>query len=447
MSILCGTDFTEHSARALTAAAHLAIRMQLPLHLLHALEIDTEVLGDEPKTAYTAWARNRLEQKADRLRKLGATVSVHLQSGPPDEALLSLSHKVAATLVVVAALGKRRADKWQLGGHAERLACNSHVPVLVIRQSEPFEQWVHAERPLRIVLGADLTASAETAMRWVNDLRAFGPCEVTAVHFYWPPEQFQRLGLSGVRSYLDADPTVTRALEATFTKHLAQEPALGEIAIRLEPHLGRIGDRLATFADDHKADLVVVGTHGRSGFARWREGSVSSVVLHHARTSIVCVPTSPDARARHTPKVQSVLVATDFSEVGNCAIPLAYAVANPGAVVHLVHVITDPTKRLADPHDIFAARESPEHDALQKQLLSLMPKDTLAQDKASRLYVLESNDPAAAICQAAERLDVDVLCLGTHGRSGLSKTVLGSVAQAVLAHSHRPLLLARKPAA
>lgn len=447
MSILCGTDFSEHSARALTAAAHLANRMRLPLHLAHALEIDADVLGDEPKAAYLTWAKKRLEQKADRLRGLGAEVTVHLQSGSPDEVLLALAHEVSAKLVVVAALGKRRADKWQLGGHAERLACNSQVPVLVVRKSEAFEQWVRGARPLRIVLGADLTASAETAMRWVNDLRAFGPCEVTAAHFYWPPEQFKRLGLSGVRSYLEADPTVTKALTSAFKKHLVDEPGLGPLELRLLPHLGRVGDRLASFASEHKADLLVIGSHGRTGLARFWEGSVTNAVLHHARTSVACIPASAQARVGRIPKVHNVLVATDFSEVGNSAIPLAYAVANPGAIVHVVHVITDPSRHITDPHDIFEGQDRPEHDAVHKQLLTLLPEGTLVEDKAARFYVLESNDPAAAICQAAERLDVDVLCLGTHGRTGLSKSVLGSVAHAVLAGTHRPVLLARKPAA
>jgi nucleotide-binding universal stress UspA family protein len=61
------------------------------------------------------------------------------------------------------------------------------------------------------------------------------------------------------------------------------------------------------------------------------------------------------------------------------------------------------------------------------------------------LHVLESGDPALAICQAAERLDARVICIGTHGRTGLAKVVLGSVAQAVLGGTGRPVLLARRP--
>jgi nucleotide-binding universal stress UspA family protein len=57
--------------------------------------------------------------------------------------------------------------------------------------------------------------------------------------------------------------------------------------------------------------------------------------------------------------------------------------------------------------------------------------------------VAEHEDVATGICQAAERFAADALCCATHGLSGLSKALMGSVAQKVLAHGTRPLLLVR----
>lgn len=81
--------------------------------------------------------------------------------------------------------------------------------------------------------------------------------------------------------------------------------------------------------------------------------------------------------------------------------------------------------------------------AAVEQLRTLVPLQAAAGEKHSEVMVLESRDAAQAITQAAERLGADLICLGTHGRGGLSKTVLGSVAQAVLAHTERPTLLVR----
>ena len=61
------------------------------------------------------------------------------------------------------------------------------------------------------------------------------------------------------------------------------------------------------------------------------------------------------------------------------------------------------------------------------------------------MRVLVSRDPANAIVQAAERLGVELVCLGTHGESQLSKLLLGSAAEAVLRRSRRPVLLVRAP--
>ncbi|MDQ2669224.1 MAG: universal stress protein, partial [Gemmatimonadota bacterium] len=61
----------------------------------------------------------------------------------------------------------------------------------------------------------------------------------------------------------------------------------------------------------------------------------------------------------------------------------------------------------------------------------------------TELHVVRGRDAAAAICAAAERLGVDVVCVGTHGRSGLTEAVMGSVAGAVLRCTRRPVLMVR----
>lgn len=62
------------------------------------------------------------------------------------------------------------------------------------------------------------------------------------------------------------------------------------------------------------------------------------------------------------------------------------------------------------------------------------------EDTVQLVHVREATDPTTAICQTAERFGADLICLGTHGRSGLSAAVLGSVANGVMARSQRPLL-------
>jgi len=447
MTIICGTDFSEAAGQALEVAQRLASKQQVPLHLVHALDVPLERGNEDPQDPLVVAARSQLERQAERLRAAGTRVDCHVLVGVPDEVLRQLAQDVSAKLIVIGALGRRRADTWQLGSHADRTAERTHIPVLVVRRAEPFAQWTTGARALRIVLGVDASLSSETAGRWITELAAFGPCQVVLTHLYWPPEEYHRLGLGGIRSWVDRDAQLNRTFEQEYSERFAALFSTANVTCRLEPHMGRVGDGLAALAAKEKADLVVVGCHDRGPLLRAWEGSVSKHVLRCADMSVVCVPAPLEAQLSATPTLRSVLCATDFSKAGNAAIPLAYSVVNYGGIVHLVHVVKvarDPV----EPYDIFtptAGADSATQTAARAQLAALVPKDFGGAAAATRLHVLEAPNPSAAIYQAAERLGVDVICLGTHGRTGLSRAVLGSVATSVIEHTQRPVLLARAP--
>jgi nucleotide-binding universal stress UspA family protein len=447
MAIVCGTDFSESANEAMEVASRLAAKMQRTLHLVHALDVPVEARSNAPQDdPILGFAEQHLARRAERLRRSGARVECHVRMGAPDEVLRTLASELSASLIVVGALGQRRPDTWQLGSHADRTAERTHVPVLVVRSARPFEQWISGTRALRIVLGVDSSLSSETAGRWIAQLVAFGPCEVVLTHLYWAPEEFHRLGLGGFRNWVDRDPEITRTLEQEYSERFAALFSKAHVGFRLEPHFGRIGDGLAALAAKEQADLVVVGCHDRRGLARAWEGSVSRHVLRCAGTSVACVPAPPEAAELGTKLIRSVLVATDFSKTGNAAIPLAYSAVTYAGTVHLVHVIETSHDPMT-PYDIFAPSTggSPAQEAARAQLAGLVPKDFGGMAATTRLHVLEAKRPHLAIAQAAERLGVDLICLGTHGRTGLAKTVLGSVASSVLAETARPVLLARAP--
>jgi nucleotide-binding universal stress UspA family protein len=412
--------------------------MKMPLHLLHAVDLSMGSDGENLPPELESWAKRRLQQRCQLLREIGVEAIPHLtmKDGSPDEVMLEAAEEVAAKLIVVAASGKRRSHRGELGSHAERVAQHAATPVLVVRDARPFEAWGRGERPLRVLLGGDPTLSAEAAMRWVRDLKSFGPCKVALAYLYWPPQEFARLGLGGYRSYVDPDPEVHKTLEIEFRERLRHQ-GLGDVQLILEPHIGRVGDRLAEIAREQNADLLVVGTHTRNAIERWWEGSVSANVVKGAGISVACVPSVREAGWNLVPQIKKVIAATDFSPAGNAAVALAYGVADYGAVVHLVHVV-----KRTQPLDIFEGKPDPE---LVKRLQALVPSDALARGRNTEIHVLGASDPAQAIHQAAERLGGDVIALGTRGRTGVAKALLGSTAQALVAHTGRPVLLAHAP--
>ncbi len=448
MSIVCGTDFSEMAAHAGTVAAGLAARLGAPLHLVHALDLWPEDLREQPAHPLLLWAEGKLAGEAQRLRELGAQVFVHAKPGAADSVLQATARAESASLVVIGALG-RRADKSRgLGSRADRAAQHSHLPVLAIRDSAPFVAWFDEKRLLRIVLGVDASARAENAGRWLGELCRIGPCELVLAHLYWPPEAYHRLGLGGLRSMVEPDAEIVKTLEQQFASTFDGLLRAKVRTYRIEPHLGRVGDGLAGLAAEVRADLLVVGCHDQSVVERLWEGSVARQALRASNMSVACVPAPTAARVRQTPKLGHVLAATDFSEQGNGAIPLAYAADSNGGTVHLVHVIKA-TRAPIDAYDVFEPLPSvilsEAAKAAAARLVELIPTDGSGKTVSTRFHVLEAEDAADAICQAAERLGADLICLGTHGRTGLAKAALGSVAAGVLAHTRRPVLIAKGP--
>lgn len=446
MAIVCGTDLSPAAKEAATAAACLAARQRLPLHLVHATD---PALAGQSALSEVERAERQLREQAEELRKLGAEVSVTVRAGTPDAVLVEMGRDVHARLLVVGAEGEQRGSGRRVGVHAERVAQRCGVAVLVVRDATPFRSWVQAARPLKVVLGVEPSFSTECAVKRLEELRAQGPCEVSAVRLFWPPTEFQRLGFSGARSYTDIDPIVTQVLVTELQQRL---PSASAYELRVEPHLGSLGERLAAIAGEAKADLIVVGSHDRNMMERIWEGSTSHSVLHNAHTAVLCVPAddcSPLLRPRHAKRI---VVATDFSKLGDSALPLAYAIAEGSAAIHVVHVVPARERTPLDFHDIFALDNlklpsEARDEALKhlRQLTSSLTSSLAASpDKRVELHVLESDNAAEAIAQAGERLQADVIVLGTHGRSGLSKAVMGSVASSLLSSSKRPVLLVRE---
>ncbi|MET0384310.1 MAG: universal stress protein [Polyangiales bacterium] len=439
MTILCGTDFSELAARAASVAAALAARSEQPLRLVHVLGFSAKALHDSAKRAQLESAERKLRDEASRLQTRGAKVETQVLFGELAEALVAGAYETHAALLIIGAHGRADASSRHVGSGVESVVTRAGVPVLVVREEEHFLAWASGSRPLRIILGADASATTDAAVDLVKRLRALGPCDVSAVHLFWPPQEFQRLGFGGARSFLDIDADVQRAIR----DELAQR--LDGMYVQVEPHIGNLGDRLSQLATESRADLIVVGTHGRAVADRVIRGSISHDVLRTANVSVACVPATA---AGHQPAgFQRALVATDFSELGNAAFALARAAVPDTGTLHVVHVVPPRKTGMLEPSDIFAPEEgaTKAFSESAERLRRLVESQATLSAHNIVVHVLESNQPAEALAQAAERLRVDVICMGTRGRGAITRAVLGSVAQGVLSETRRPVLLAQAP--
>ncbi|MFP2962797.1 universal stress protein [Myxococcus sp. 1LA] len=430
MSIVCATNFSDAARRASTLAAELARKAGTSLWLVHVLNPDSvRAFGK----ALLGSAEAVLSDETKRLEKLGAKVEPVLLQGEPAVMVAEFCREQGASLVV-ASRGGDESPFGGEGGTVDRMAQSLTVPLLALRDPAPLEAWTRGERPLKVLLGVDRSLPFEAARDWVLTLSKGGRVEVVGGRVYWPEEEARRLGMRQAMSYGEAPPELQQALERESAELLAPLAQGGApVRSRVEAGVGRIADHLVELADQEHVDLLVVGTHHRRALGRlW---SVSRHALRLARMSVVCVPVQAMAVGAETPlpEYREVMVATDFSETGNRAVAHAFALTAPGGTVHLVHA-TESKPSLEE-----AAQ-------MREQLSTLVPKG--AKDRHVRLEVIPGGkDVVATLAQTAERLGVSAIVMGTHGRSGLKRAVLGSVTQSLLLRTDRPVLVVRPPAA
>lgn len=424
------------------------MRFEDTLQFVHVREgTGLAALDPDVRATLAAGVAGRLGAEAQRLRRLGATVKEQVLAGVPDEKLVELSGRRGVRLVVVSSLGRRAPGRWLLGSVSERTAERAVVPTLVVRDAAPFTAWAAGKRALKVLVGVDFSVAAGAALQWVKELQRVGPCDIIVAHVAWPPAEQARLGLAGTLSLTEIPPDAQHVLERDLTDKVRE--ILGDAAarVRVVPGWGRADAALIELAGQEGADLVVTGTRQQHGLERLADASVARGLLRYAPMSVACVPT-PEAVAHGVgalPRLQRVLATTDFSVLGDRAIPHAYAALAQGGVVKLIHVLPpwelpgplvphyQPGRLTRAQHQQLAA------DSLVK-LQALIPSQAAACGIVTEVEIIFGKDPATAICHTAERFGADLICLGTHGRSGLSAAVLGSVANGVMARSKRPLL-------
>jgi nucleotide-binding universal stress UspA family protein len=449
MPIVCGVDFSERAQQAARVAAGFARSLGESLVLVHVVDVRALLLRTEDLLEP---ARSRLAEFAAGLDAEGLRVEARVATGAPDESLLEIAESLGAGLAVVARLGQRSGAVWRVGSVASRIVQAAPFPVLAIEEAAPFESFFRGERPLRVLAGAEFSESTDTASRWIALLRSVGPCDVTFVHVYDPVRQWAWLGLRPPVVLGRENPEICSLLRRELGARLGELPGSGRTELRVEMSLDPVPETLAWIADQEQYDLVVVGSRRRSGLARFRHDPVAQGLLRTARTAVACIPTRPrPAKELPLPKLRRVLAPTDFSEVGNHALRYAYALLPNGGTVHLVHVVEE--EALPNPlyaHYTPGRRPTPEERAAQEKdleasLWQLVPEEAESRGIETCIEILQGVPPAEAIRAVAERLGVDAICMGTHGRTGLSSLVAGSVARKVAATTSRPLFLIRPP--
>ncbi len=184
-------------------------------------------------------------------------------------------------------------------------------------------------------------------------------------------------------------------------------------------------------------DLIVIGTEGRTGLKRFLIGSVAEQVVRHAPTSVLVVRGNPDG-----PYFDHVLCPIDFSDDSSRVIERAEELAQPGgAGLDLLHAIELPLAASGDPMLADLINDA-DHRATN-QLETLASEATTRNRVQVRCEVLSGHPAEVVLAKAEEDRTFDLIAVGTHGRTGLRRVLLGSVAEKLVRHAPCSVLVVR----
>lgn len=193
------------------------------------------------------------------------------------------------------------------------------------------------------------------------------------------------------------------------------------------------------------ADLIVMGTHGRSGFDRIVLGSVTEKVLRKADCPVLIVPPLSRHASDKPIRFRCILCAVDFSEPSTKAVEYAVSFAShAGARLVLINILdwpvtdTGPAPARVTTLDTF--RREWEVRAAE-ELRKAVPAETRRGSQVEEIVAV--GKPSREILRAAGEVGADLIVMGKHGRGALERAMLGSTAHDVARHAVCPVLTVR----
>lgn len=286
--ILCPIDFSPGAQQALRTAVRLARERDAELVLLHAWQVPMLALAGEPELP--SGILRELRDDADRnlakatveATRLGAPrVTSSLVKGVPwDQIVDALRTDSAYELAVMGTHGRSGVTRFLLGSVAEKVVRHAPCSVLVVHEADPPAAFHRVLCPVDFSEGAQ--QAAELAGRFVAP-----DGEVTLLHALELP--LLREGeVSGVELATTLDAQATGRL-ADWAAGLRAKAA---VAVTTQTRLGAAGVQiLAALAEAPPFELVVVGSHGRTGLRRALLGSVAEKLVRHAPCAVLVART------------------------------------------------------------------------------------------------------------------------------------------------------------
>lgn len=282
----------------------------------------------------------------------------------------------------------------------------------------------------RILLPLDFSENSAFAINAAKQIAQLFEGTITPFHAYMPVTGLYSPGMYGLETmpFHTADPKQMEDVYEQNLKDIINNNLPAELVNNYLTKIGKPDQAIVAAAKDF--DIIVMGSHGRSGFSRLLMGSTSDKVLRTAHIPVLVVN-----KEQQLNQLKSIMVLTDFSDYSKEAFPITVQMAQTtGAGVELVHVLS------------FNAHEANEPDEsikeMRQQRLQIMAKEYFHElgDKISSRLIISSQSPHEAIMNDNLNNPHDLIIMATVGRTGIEYLMMGGTASRVVQHVKSPVL-------
>jgi nucleotide-binding universal stress UspA family protein len=289
----------------------------------------------------------------------------------------------------------------------------------------------------KIIVGTDFSQQAEAAVEHSLAVARHAGAEVVLMHALSMPEP----------DYVMPYPVTTPAIYVEQVDAIVKE-ARAKLDEMRERHIGQgvevshvfvndMADRgLVQVATETEADLVVVGSHGRTGISRFLLGSVAEKVVRRAPCDVLVARGDAPAGG-----YKRILLPVDFSEVSDRAMARAAELVEPGGKVDLLHCWQLPGGSVT----YWGSVGPGLGESIVKGANEFGRKaiERVGTTNAEFSLAIEEGDARHSIEKRTENGDYDLVLMGSHGRKGINRALLGSVAESTLRHLKTAVYVAR----
>lgn len=277
----------------------------------------------------------------------------------------------------------------------------------------------------KILVPTDFSANAQQAIDFAATLARKTSGEIYLLHVVEGSDEYTGVSTSGEwNSYIAGEtveiPTMIGVLKMTAVKmnDIKNQPVLDGITVYDNIEVGSPGSHINAAAEKYKADIIIMGTHGISGLADRMIGSNAEKVVQTANRPVITIREKSNAEPR------KIVFATDFSEEAD---QIFKTVKNFADIYKAeLHLLTVNTK---DKFDSYLQSEKKINEFFERNGIADYP-----------FTIYNDHSKEAGILHFTKDINADMIAIGTHGRSGLSRFFNSSISEDLINHSFCPVL-------